>query len=163
MRELSLSCLFEAARGLAQFASYAEIVGGISVNCQEIRGYCDVIFAWLAEYDENPRSLSLHDLARWKSPSEYRDIDDVVQVLCEVTQPTTSDFPRACEMPVSSGDYGVGDLFVSIGWQDDDGEWHVAGWDMAQDCWTDARSYTVNGWQPIAPADQGNPSLQEGQ
>ena len=86
----------------------------------------------------------------WKDPKEYRIDDDLVQVLCEVTQPQTSDFPRSCEMPVSSGDHGVGDRFVSIGHANDDGEWFVAGWEMTQDCWTDARCFIVHGWQPLA-------------
>jgi len=56
-------------------------------------------------------------------------------------------------MPVSSGDHGVGDRFVSVGWKDDEGEWHVAGWDMNQDCWTDARCFDLIGWQPMSPAE----------
>ncbi|MCA1241836.1 hypothetical protein LC092_05265 [Stappia stellulata] len=86
----------------------------------------------------------------WLDPTSYDLANGLVQVLCEVTQPTTSDFPRACEMPISSGDKGVGELFVSIGFRDDPGNWLVAGWDMMQDCWTDARCYLVKGWQPMA-------------
>ena len=86
----------------------------------------------------------------WNDPKKYDLRNDAVQVLCEVTQPQTSDFPRACEMPISSGDHGVGDRFVSIGWRDDEGDWHVAGWDMMQDCWDDARCYIVHGWLPLA-------------
>lgn len=87
---------------------------------------------------------------KWNDPKEYKLSEDAVQVLCEVTQPQTSDFPRACEMPISSGDHGVGDRFVSIGWRDDEGEWHVAGWSMTHDCWDDARCYIVHGWLPLA-------------
>lgn len=36
--------LLEAATELAQLASYAEIVGGISVNAEPIRKCCDEIF-----------------------------------------------------------------------------------------------------------------------
>lgn len=86
----------------------------------------------------------------WNEPKEYAPNNDLVQVLCEVTRPQTSDLPRASEMPVSSGDHGVGDRFVSIGWRDCNEEWHVAGWDMTQDCWKDARCYIVLGWQPLA-------------
>lgn len=89
----------------------------------------------------------VRDAAPWLDPEEYNVCtDEVVQVLCRGTQPQTSDFPRACEMPISSGDHGVGELFVSIGWRDHEGEWFVAGWDMMQDCWTDARCFEVLGW-----------------
>lgn len=88
----------------------------------------------------------------WKSPDEYSANDDLVQVLCEVTMPETFELPRACEMPVSAGDHAVGDKFVSVGWRDheDESDWHVAGWEMTLDCWTDARCFKVIGWQPVA-------------
>jgi len=89
-------------------------------------------------------------MSEWKDPDEYRTDDDLVQVLAEVTQPITSRFPRSCEMPVSSGDHCVGDHFVSIGHGNEDGEWFVAGWEMTQDCWTDARCFSVVGWQKLA-------------
>lgn len=91
--------------------------------------------------------------AAWRHPDEYGLSDDVVQVLCEVTLPQTASFPRACEMPISSGDHAVGDRFVSIGWRDDEGTWFVAGWDMMQDCWADARCFIVTGWQSLARSE----------
>ena len=39
------NALLAAATELAQYASYAEIVGGVSVNRAPIRRYCDEIFA----------------------------------------------------------------------------------------------------------------------
>lgn len=36
--------LYEAAKDLAEYASYAEIVGGISVNRPQIRKSCDAVF-----------------------------------------------------------------------------------------------------------------------
>ena len=40
-----LTELQEAASELAQYASYAEIVGGINVNKKQIRNWCDKVFA----------------------------------------------------------------------------------------------------------------------
>lgn len=88
----------------------------------------------------------------WIDPSRYTDNCDIAQVLCEVTEPNISQFPRSCELPISSGDHAISDKFVSIGWRDDDGEWFVAGWDMTQDCWTDARCFVVRGFRPMADA-----------
>ncbi|WP_395175554.1 hypothetical protein [Roseibium alexandrii] len=39
--------LADAARELAEYASYAEIVGGVSVNKPQIRRECDRVFAAL--------------------------------------------------------------------------------------------------------------------
>lgn len=39
--------LAEAAKELAEYASYAEIVGGVSVNKPQIRRECDRVFAAL--------------------------------------------------------------------------------------------------------------------
>jgi hypothetical protein len=91
----------------------------------------------------------------WKPTSEYQIEDDLVQVLCEATTPVpvNPNFPRACELGVSSGDHADGEKFVSIGLRNEDGEWFVAGWDMTQDCWTDARCFTVLGWQAMPAAD----------
>ncbi|MDW3181763.1 hypothetical protein [Roseobacter sp.] len=94
----------------------------------------------------------------WLDPLLYSDTDDLVIVLCRVTEPQISEFPRACELPVSSGDHAVGDLFTSIGFklampEDLDNEWSIAGWNMTQDCWEDARCFEVIGWRPLAKAD----------
>ena len=90
----------------------------------------------------------------WRAPETYSDTDDLVLVLCQVTLPETDDFPRAGEMPVSSGDHAVGEMFISIGHANEDGDWYVAGWDMNQDCWIDARCFVVKGWQPLGTAAQ---------
>jgi len=37
--------LFAAAKELAEYASYAEIVGGVSVNRPQVRKWCDAVFA----------------------------------------------------------------------------------------------------------------------
>lgn len=95
----------------------------------------------------------------WKFTSSYRVSDDLVLVLCKVTPPETSDFPRACAMPISSGDHGVDDLFVSIGHANEDGEWWVAGWDNMQDCWTDARCFKVIGWERLPETTDLHKSL----
>ncbi len=52
---VDLQKLLEVSRSLAQYASYAEIVGGISVNRQAIRQECDAQFAIIATLplDEN--------------------------------------------------------------------------------------------------------------
>lgn len=96
----------------------------------------------------------------WRPLSEY-DVytDDLVLVRCRVTEPETSELPKACELPVSSGLYGVGDIFTSIGHANEDGEWFVAGWDMTQDCWTDARGFEPIEWRPLelAPAQAQRP------
>lgn len=86
----------------------------------------------------------------WNKPDDYNIEHDLVQVMCVVTQPQTSDFPRSCELPVSSGDHAVGERFVSVGFRNHQGDWCVAGWDMTQDCWVDARCFTVEAWQPLA-------------
>jgi hypothetical protein len=88
--------------------------------------------------------------AGWRPLTEYEPSMQLVQVLCKVTEPELSEFPRACELPISAGDYGIDDMFVSIGWQDEDGIWFVAGWDMMQDCWKDAKCFKVKSFQPIA-------------
>lgn len=80
--------------------------------------------------------------------------DSPVQVLCRVLPNEVASPMRDCHLAVSSGDHAAGDLFVSIGWRDAHGAianvWYIAGWDMAQDCWTDARCFEVIGWQPMA-------------
>ena len=94
----------------------------------------------------------------WKDPGLYDSTnDELVQVLCEVLPEAAPDdgFTRSCHLPVSSGDHAVGDKFVSIGFMldcPDDLEqpWSVAGWEMTQDCWTDARRFRVIGWQSLA-------------
>jgi hypothetical protein len=90
----------------------------------------------------------------WKSTYEYQIENNLVLVLCQVTKPTPAnpEFARACELDISSGDHADGEKFVSIGSRDEDGEWFVAGWDMTQDCWTDARCFTVLGWQSMPKA-----------
>lgn len=40
-----LENLLNAARELAGYASYAEIVGGVSVNRPQVRQWCDAVFA----------------------------------------------------------------------------------------------------------------------
>lgn len=100
------------------------------------------------------------DPNNWRAVKDYQAFDDdLALVLCRVTLPQTSEFPRACEMPVSSGDHAVGDVFISIGHANDEGEWFVAGWDMVQDCWTDARCFDVLGWQPLEAAPMVETSL----
>ncbi|MEM9717332.1 MAG: hypothetical protein AAF826_12530 [Pseudomonadota bacterium] len=52
----------------------------------------------------------------------------------------------------------TGDKFVSVGFmlavpEDLDQPWSVAGWEMTQDCWIDARRFRVIGWQPLATAE----------
>lgn len=96
-------------------------------------------------------------VSHWKSPGLYdQTIDDLVQVLCEVLPDAEPEdgFTRSCLLGISSGDHAVGDNFVSIGFKmalpDDDQEWSVAGWNMEQDCWEDARRFRVIGWQPLA-------------
>ena len=96
----------------------------------------------------------------WRDIALYdKTTDDLVQVLCRVTKPTFANpnFPRACELPISSGDDAEGDLFVSIGFllaEPIDGQpWSVAGWNMSQDCWQDAHCFEVIGWQPLARAE----------
>lgn len=87
----------------------------------------------------------------WKNPNTYDVSDDLVQVLCRVTPYDPGIPPRACNLPVSSGDHGVHELYVSVGWRSDaDGTWFVAGWNMAQDCWQDAQCFEVLGYQPLA-------------
>ena len=91
----------------------------------------------------------------WRHPGLYTDAEDLVQVLCEVTEPSLSEFPRACELPVSSGDHAVGQRFVSVGFvlpipDEHQNLWSVAGWNMAQDCWQGAHCFEVIGWQPLA-------------
>ena len=95
----------------------------------------------------------------WQHTDSYDLADDLVQVQCRVLPDKTRDaFTRSCDLAVSSGDHATGDLFVSIGHANDDGEWFVAGWNMAQDCWQDARCFEVISWQPLAsitePSDE---------
>ena len=101
--------------------------------------------------DREPAELRV---TAWEDPATCKPDYDLVIVLCEVTRPQTSEFPRACEMPVSSGDHAVGDSFVSIGFMPHEPElegrdWSVAGFEMMQDCWTDARCFKVIGWKPL--------------
>jgi hypothetical protein len=68
-----LTELSEAARELAQYASYAEIIGAIGHNRQPIRKWCDEIFRlcrklddiqWEAEHPEDdatPTTEEKHD------------------------------------------------------------------------------------------------------
>lgn len=86
---------------------------------------------------------------------------DLVQVLCRVLPDKPHDgMPRACNLAVSTGDHATGDLFVSVGFPDEnigdeggpEGGWFVAGWNMVQDCFQDARRYEVLGWKPLAEA-----------
>jgi hypothetical protein len=41
---LALEEMHDAAKELAQYASYAEIVGGISANRKQVRKWCDKVF-----------------------------------------------------------------------------------------------------------------------
>ena len=41
-----------AGMELAEYASYAEIVGGVSVNREHIRKYCDAVFAAAREIED---------------------------------------------------------------------------------------------------------------
>lgn len=91
----------------------------------------------------------------WNSPATPpTDIGQNYQVLCRVLDNAISLHPRSAHCALSTGDHAAGDLFVSVGWPDENGHaesgWYVAGWDMTQDCWTDARRYQVLGWLPLA-------------
>jgi hypothetical protein len=98
-------------------------------------------------------ALPAAPMGAWKDIADYdEDRDQLVQVLCRVLPDIAGDFPRSSDFPISSGDHAVGDVFVSIGFCNDDGHWAVAGWDMTQDCFTDASLYEVLAWQPLAPA-----------
>ena len=48
-----LDGLLHAARELAQYASYAEIVGGVSVNRPQVRKWCDAVFAAIKTMPED--------------------------------------------------------------------------------------------------------------
>ena len=90
----------------------------------------------------------------WIDPIHQPEGDDLVQVLCEVLPEEDG-----AALPVSSGDHGEGDRFVSVGFpvygDDHGGEdgWQIAGWLMTQDCWTSASRYRVLGWQPLATTE----------
>jgi hypothetical protein len=104
----------------------------------------------LASLEPVPAPM-LGDAPVWKSLNLYNpDEEELVQVLCRVLPDIAGEFPRSSDFPISSGDHAVGDLFVSIGFRGDDGNWSVAGWDMTQDCFTDARLFKVLAWQPLA-------------
>lgn len=94
-------------------------------------------------------------MSEWNDPNEPpSDPGTNYQVLCQTLSDIVDPVPRSCHLAISSGDHAEGDLFVSIGWPDENGDaesgWFVAGWDMTQDCWTDARRYKVLGWKPLA-------------
>jgi hypothetical protein len=82
--------------------------------------------------------------------------DEMVQLLCRVLPEPSGAQVRSCELAVSIGDYAERDLFVTIGYRCEvfpgAPEWEAAGWDMAQDCWTSARLFSVEAWQPLAIA-----------
>lgn len=106
---------------------------------------------WCSEYTIPEFGVS------WREPSEYTPGDDLVQVLCRVLPDKPHEgIPRASNLGISTGDVPVGSLFVSMGFPDQAGDvesgWFVAGWNMAQDCWQDARCFEVLGWQPLALA-----------
>jgi hypothetical protein len=111
--------------------------------------------AYIEDMERREADTGRNDMA-WKPTSEYQIEDDLVQVLCVATTPWPADpeFPRACELGISSGDHADGEKFVSIGSRDEDGEWFVAGWDMTQDCWTGARCFSVLGWQAMPSATE---------
>lgn len=91
----------------------------------------------------------------WRHPATYNPEVDLVQVLCRVLpDDACGAATRSCDLAVSSGDHATGDLFVSIGHANYEGEWFVAGWNMAQDCWQDARFFEVLGWQPMPEAQE---------
>ena len=46
--------MIEAAQELAEYASYAEIVGGVSKNRPQIREWCDKVFALLSQPAAKP-------------------------------------------------------------------------------------------------------------
>ena len=95
-------------------------------------------------------------MTKWNSPNDKPSDAENYQVLCRVLPDEIAHPMRSLHVGVSSGDHGEGDLFVSIGWPDENNDaesgWFVAGWDMSQDCWSDARRYQVLGWLPMADA-----------
>ena len=87
----------------------------------------------------------------WLNSEKYNELeDDLVQVLCVCTPIAISGFPRSCDFPISSGDHGAEEHFVSIGFYSKELGWQIAGWDMNQDCWTNAQHFRVIGYQPLA-------------
>lgn len=57
--------LRDAASELAGYASYAEIVGGVTVNRKQVRRYCDEVFAATRDLDAAPSSETLATIAAW--------------------------------------------------------------------------------------------------
>lgn len=119
-------------------ASYYVTGGGVPSNCAECGS---------EEIDVDTR--------RWSDPACLPPADQMVQVLCRVLSDKPHEgMPREANLGISTGDVPVGDLFVSIGFPDEDEDaesgWSVAGWNMAQDCWQDARCFEVLGWRPLA-------------
>ena len=49
----AIAKLFAAAKELAEYTSYSEIVGGVSVNRPQIRRGCDAVFAAIAQFPED--------------------------------------------------------------------------------------------------------------
>lgn len=119
-------------------ASYYVTGGGVPSNCSEC----------------GSEEIGV-DTRRWRDPIFLPPDGQIVQVLCRVLPDKPHDgMPREVNLGISTGDVPVGHLFVSIGFPDENGDseagWFVAGWNMAQDCWQDARRFEVLGWQPTA-------------
>lgn len=98
-----LVSLGDAAVELAGYASYAEIVGGVSHNRQDIRKWCDKIFETKRQLDEcfdRNKSASLA-----VAPRKWR-------VICAATKKelmvTAATYKEAC------------DLIIDEGWSHDD-------------------------------------------
>ena len=88
----------------------------------------------------------------WQNPKLYEESrDNLVQLLCIAIPQIFSGFPRECDFPITSKDHVNDEPFRTIGFKNQEMEWCIAGWDITQDCWTDARYIKVLGWQPMAP------------
>jgi len=79
----------------------------------------------------------------WRHPTHPDAERELVTVLCKVLPAADGGaHVRSSDLSVSSGDFATGDHFVSVGFVDGNNYtaagWFVAGWDMNQDCWTDA-------------------------
>lgn len=88
----------------------------------------------------------------WQAPELYNESEhDLVQLLCIGVTQVIRGLPRACDLPITSGYHSDDEPFTTIGFKSQEMGWCIAGWDMTQDCWTDARHIKVLGWQPMSP------------
>lgn len=130
------------------------------IRAQTVRDLIDTLLDAKAPVQSKPE-VRMYDT--WLDPELAPFDSENVQVLCRVLADAVANPMRSVHCAVSSGDHAEGDLFVSIGWRDENFEaesgWYVAGWDMAQDCWTEARRYEVVGWLPLASTEVGAEAL----